>query len=1303
MHMLVPDYILKNYANGLTSGGFSAAGLFVDISGFSSITDRLMEHGQHGAEVLAGVMRATFAPLILAVNQQGGFVVSQAGDAFTAVFPKQENLPSSELRALAAAWSIRQQAAQKSLYPSPYGDFAISVKVGAALGEVRWGIIPSSNRRRAVYYFQGSAIDGCSEAEHAAGMGEVILDAGLRAALGEHVSAAAVGSYFRLEALHAEMPPACKVTVPNLDLEVAGRFHPPELISQRRAGEFRQVAYLFISLPTVRTEEQLRLFMQTVFELQDQYGGMLELLFGDKGAHLLLFWGAPVAHENDVERAMNFILDLQARTAIPVNGGITYRVAHAGFIGSDLAEEYTAYGRGVNLAARFMTSAPRGEIWVDEDAARLAGRRFELEYVGERRFKGFSHLQKVYALLERKEAIEVFFEGKLVGRERELERLGSFVQPIFEGAYPGVMVVWGEPGMGKSRLAHEFLNSLRQDADNDFQIFLAQTDEILREPLNPFRYWLRGYFHVSESQGEGRNKRSFNRKLDLLIAATEDERLANELDRTRSFLGALVGLHWPDSLHQQLDARARYENTFIALASLLQVESLRQPAVFLLEDMHWLDADSIAFLPRLIRTLTAVEGKNYPIAILATARFEEIDRWLKDFPYQEIHLDRLDQADLTSMVNTRLGGLPADSLLRLLKERSSGNPFFAEQILSYILEKDLLQKVNDQWGVTSSQMVTVPSDVGAVLVARLDRMDAPVKEVVQTASVLGREFELRLLAQMLPDDPALLDKVAQVERESVWTPLGAARYYFRHILMRDAAYMMQTHAQRKTMHSLALQSMEAAYSGDLEEHYGELAYHAEQAGEQASALRYLNLAGRQAHDNYQNELAIDYYSRALALLPEDALRPRYELLLALEDVYDTVGKSAERRRDLDALEALLPNLDGVSALEVRLRKANFAIDTGQYSEGNALSRQAISMALELEDHARAVVGYLYLATSLFRQGKHTISAHQARQGLILARRMNLRIEEGKMLNTLGLLALEQGKMYDAIQDFKDTLKIAEESANLRLKVMPLNNLGMALVGQGDFEASRIYYEQCLEVARTIGERSGEGLVLGNLGFLAGARGEYQKASDYGASQLRIAREVGDRNGQMFSQINSSAYSRCLGEFEAALDLGERGLRMAQELGNQVGAAWALTNLGHAYLESGEPEKAGAAYREALAIREELDQPALATEPLAGLARLALLEEDVRHAGEHVGIILAHLDNGGTLEGTDDPLQVYVTCYHVLLKTGDGRAPDILEMAYQLLQRLAASIPEKETRERFMKGIPHHREVLEAWQRHPSPN
>ncbi|HEX6384801.1 MAG TPA: adenylate/guanylate cyclase domain-containing protein, partial [Anaerolineae bacterium] len=447
MHRLVPDFILQQYGSGKRSGNFPATTLFVDVSGFSAITDMLIESGsQHGAEVLAGVMRAVFDPLVTAVYDRGGFIVGFAGDAFMAVFPRDESgsrnnenvaapddFHHSSLHALAAAWAIQQHMAASADHDTPYGRFTLSTKVGMALGEVAWGIVTSASGNRASYYFQGTAVDRCAAAEHLAQAGEVVAHAEVHAALADRMAAEAVGDYYRITSITGVLPSPRPVSWGAPDPALVAAFFPETVTRTARTGEFRQVVNLFIGLPTVRTAAQVDIFMQIVFALQDRYGGLLNRLdFGDKGAHLLLFWGAPVAFENDVQRALNFVLDLQTQTAIPIKAGMTYRRAHAGHIGSPRHEEYTCYGRGVNLAARFMMAAPRGEIWVDEYVARRASGQFNLDFEGKMAFKGFARQQKVYVLFERREQAETYYEGELVGREAELQALTEFVQPIFD-------------------------------------------------------------------------------------------------------------------------------------------------------------------------------------------------------------------------------------------------------------------------------------------------------------------------------------------------------------------------------------------------------------------------------------------------------------------------------------------------------------------------------------------------------------------------------------------------------------------------------------------------------------------------------------------------------------------------------------------------------------------------------------------------------------------------------------------------------------------------------------------------------
>jgi predicted ATPase/class 3 adenylate cyclase len=1259
MHRLVPEFIQEQYRAEQGGGSFDAGALFVDLSGFTAITEALMGRGRHGAEILANIIRNVFDPLMQSVFEQGGFVTNLAGDAFTAVFPTEGESPEAFARALAAAWHVQKVMAASAQHRTSYGNFVVSVKVGLAAGEVAWGILSSTAKSRAAYYFQGSAIDGCAQAEKLAEAGEVIVDAAVRRALGVLVSAEPREDHFHITGINGILPSPQPVNLRPVETDILVRFFPPEATRPTLSGEFRQVVSTFVSLPTVRTAEQLEIFLQIIFDLQDRYGGLLNRLdFGDKGANLLLFWGAPVAHENDVMRALNFILDLQSQTVIPVNAGITYRIAHGGYSGGALAGEYTCHGRGITLAARFMQASPRGEVWVDENVAKSADPHFEVDFEGEMAFKGFAQEQKVFVLLERKEDPKPFFRGEMVGRQDEQTSLGAFVQPIWQGRHPGIMVIWGEPGIGKSRLVHGFLDHLENSIDQGFSVFICQTDEILRESLNPFRYWLLRYFGQSEQQSNARNKRSFNRKLDDLIAATGDETLLVELDRTRSFLGALVNLDWPDSLYEQLDAQGRYENSITGLLTLLKAESFQQPVILILEDAHWLDGDSKAFLRQFGQALA--KDQTYPIVILATAR-QEGDRTIlgDNFSYQEIDLSQMSSNDLAMLARNQLGSPISPDLLKLLVERAEGNPFFAEQILRYLQEQALLQLVGEEWALKSEQATALPSDVSAVLVARLDRLTHEVKDVVQTASVLGREFEIRLLTHMLRDDPTVRGKVEQAVQLSIWSALNELRYLFKHALLRDAAYRMQVRSRRQSLHKLATEALEDLYEDDLSPHYGELAYHAEQAHLIVRARHYLELAGEIAGEAYHNSLAVDYFSRALKLTPDEDMESRYRLLRAREKLYDVQGARQKQSHDLNEMAELAELLEDVSKqVEVVVRRAWLFYWKADYSEALKAAQRASTLAESASEQGSVGQARYARAWALFQLGIQDEARHSAQEALAVARKAGDSRATGNSLNILGMISL----------------------------------------AEGDYYAAQGHLHEFLVNSQELKDWEREAAALGNLGVVFTFLGQYAAAQDYFERSLKISREIGSRKWTVSESINLSWVGTAQGDWQSAVKHGEAGLAIARETKWAEMEAEALIWIGHAWLGLGQLQKAFAAYEKSLKARRELGQEHLAMGVLAGMARAALVQNDLVSASGYAAEIVSYLEGGGSLDGTWEPLRIYLTCYQVLQALQDSRASAILETANQQLQEQASKIPDLDARRLFLENVPWNREIVAAHQK-----
>jgi class 3 adenylate cyclase/tetratricopeptide (TPR) repeat protein len=1174
---LVPHFIIENYAKNEYNGRFYAGALFVDISGFSALTDQLMKHGQHGAEVLAGVMGKIFEPLIDAVYSQGGFVTGFAGDAFTAVFP--DTVSSNASRALAAAITIQEQMQTQAEHGTSYGRYTMSAKVGVAVGEVIWGIVTAEDGQQASYYFQGTAIDGCAEAEHNARPGEVILDAASYEAVRHGVTVEAAGSHFRLTAVTVPLPAPGVDRRPSVNAEQLVHFVPQAAIRAGRSGEFRQVVNMFISLPTVRTEAQLDIFMQTVFNLQAQYGGLLKQLdYGDKGAKLLLFWGAPVAHENDIQRALHFILELQTQTAIPINGGITYHVAHAGYIGSSQRGEYTCYGRGVNLAARFMSGAPRGEIWVDEHIARLAGGQFDLEFDGEKSFKGFTEAQKVYILFERTDGADAFYEGRLVGREDDLDRLAEFIAPIYNGRSPGLFVIWGEPGAGKSRLANEFL-AQHLPPGEETQVFLAQTDEILRQSLNPFRYWLKRYFGQSEGLAESRNKRSFNRKLDHLIAETQAQPLADELDRVRSFLGALVGLYWPDSLYEQVDAKGRQEHTLSALSALLQAESRRQPAVLLLEDTHWIDPDSASFLSALLADLAQLKGEQYPLAILATARYEGDNPWLEGVAHQEMNLSALNPSNLSAFTQAYLDAPPAKNLLTLLVERSEGNPFFAEQILRYLRESEQLEKVNGRWQLITREKSPLPGNVNALLVARLDRLAHAVREVVQTAAVLGREFEIRVLSQMLQDAPTLPGKIATAEQESIWSTINEIRYIFKHALLRDAAYRMQLRARRQALHQMALEAIESLFEDDPSGRFGELAYHALAAGLLEPAFKYSLLAGNQAMETYAAAEAVNHYRPAMDLLGqvETNWEQRRQLCALYGRALELTGDPAAALAHYETMGHLAREL-GDQPLELEALVAQGTLRstgsvTGNFELAELLGQEGLNLASTLNDRA-AEAKILWNLSNVYRlTGRYEKASASGSRAFKLAEAFNLREQMAYIANDLSRVYTGLGQMSEMLANCERVVELWRELKNRPMLIDGLANYGMTLAITGHFDEALATAEEGIALSQASNNLWGEAFMRYTPALVHLQRLEIEAGLSHSSTSLRLAEEGGVTIVQFYVGLFQFLLYLAAKDYKRAMYSAEQSYSIAgQQLSFQKPAAAGAMAIVH--IELGDLHTAG---------------------------------------------------------------------------------------------------------------------------------
>ena len=1090
-------------------------------------------------------------------------------------------------------------------------------------------------------------------------------------------------------------------------------------------------------------------YLPLLLQLLNQYGGYLcrigQVGTSDLGGTFLLFWGAPTSYENDLNRAFSFLLDLRTQLRIPLRAGVTYAVVYAGFVGSPLSEEYTCYGSRVNQALRHMTAAEWGQILLDENTAQRGKEDFDVTVVGEFGLKGLTGRQPLFALQARRSVrIPTTPDARssssadllFVGRNDESAELHATLAPIFAGRFAGFALVSGEAGIGKSRFVDEVLRTyITSNAPQSLQIFLCQTDEILRESLNPFRYFLRRYFDQTPGGGDATNKENFARQLDALIAATSDAALATELERTRSFLGALINLHWPDSLHAQLDPQLRFENTLIALKMLILAECRRLPVILLIEDSHWLDEDSHAFLALLTRNV-----EDYPFAVVATARSQEetTDPVLSDIARHEIRLTSLTNDDIAALAGKHLGGPAAPELMELLMSRAEGNPFFAEQMLLYLQEQVLLVAGEDGWQLandTSTSRMT-PEDVQSVLIARLDRLAQAVKEVVQTAAVLGREFSVHVLSQMLHGDTMLDKKVQSAHDAAVWSALSELRYLFKHALLRDAAYEMQLRIQLRTLHQTAAEAIEHLYAENLTLYYPDLVYHYHHAELVDKERLYAELAGREASAQFANRDAVAFFTRALELTPDDALNECYMLRTQLQEVFKLQGDLTVQQQNLEEMAALAISLGNLAyQAQVHLAYTEFYIGTSDYPAAVTAVQRTIELAEQVDDVLLQTRGYEQWGRALWPQAKYQEAEVMALKALTLAQEAGLRQSEASVLIVQGIALWYLGK-YDAAQQVLEQSRTVYDEIDMPFSQAPvLVNLALIAQNLGDHRGALAYLTQAQRIYQDIGARQGQAMTATNMGISYQNLGDYLRAIDTQRQALIVFREVGDRFGQIVALANLGSIAMNLGNYGTSRvhltdalticrDIGSIGqeagllailseidlvegyldeaypkaqeaVEIATGIDHPGTAAKAHVKLGKVLLALKKLDEAVVAFDNALTIRRELNEIKRSMEAHAGLAQCALLQDDLVAARSHAEEIMAFLETD-TLDGALDPFTIYLSCYRVLSTIHDVRALALIEDAHAHLQEQAVQITDGRLRQSFLENVASNREIVREY-------
>ncbi|NUM47850.1 MAG: tetratricopeptide repeat protein [Anaerolineales bacterium] len=1329
LYNLIPHFIHDRLREEQFSGTLQAVTLFMDISGSTALTQTMMGHGKRGAEILSNILNQIFEPVIQAVYAHGGFITGFAGDAFTAVFPWVGG--HTPLEAVQAAEKIRLAIVAQSYQSTPLGRFALEGRVGMSMGTVEWGIVGPGLHKG--YFFRGPAIEGCGKAEAQAVGGQVVVDEPLAEqlrALGVAVFPHREGfSRLRARAGDVDLPVQTSHVAPVLPPQEArfvSRFLPSRFFEGPLQGEFRNAAIVFVGFERDLAFDLLSEFVnQAILAVDRVEGHFSEVEIGLTGGVLLFYFGAPVGHEDDLKRALNFILTFRERVEANVHaglkwrGGVTVGPVYAGLTGTPYRGKYSLLGVTVNFAARLMERAAWGEVYVAEAVKTSEGKDFDFEEIGSFQYKGFANPVPTYrfvgakSLFDSTDLFEVFSALPMVGRETELAQLMEAVEPIFYGYFGGVAVISGDPGMGKSRLAHALWRTLSPRVT----WLTAQNDQVLRQPFGPFVHLLKQYFRQLPDKPLSSNHSAFEERFDLLVRQLQNKAetgaasqktslplLISTLVQKKSFLGALVGLHWPSSLYEQLDERGRFQNNLLAIKTLILAESRLRPVVLALEDANWLDDASHEML-----NFLTINTSQYPFLILITTRYDANGarpafKFERNIHPLSLDLKELSETTLRVLAKDLLEDSVDDKLLRVLLEKTQGNPFFAQQVLVYFKENGFIHRRQAQervvWAVQDSPYEALPASIQPILTAQIDRLAPPLREAVLIASVLGREFDVQVLSYLLGKDAQRLAE--EGEKEQIWEAIKGLHYTFRHELLRDAAYKLQLESRLGELHRQAIQAYETLFPETLSRYYALLVYHAGQGQDQEKERLYTRLAGDQAAIRFAPAEALRYFARALELTPPDDLPTRYEILTAQEKMHDLSGEREAQLQKLKQLSEIVLTLnDAYRQAELSLLWANYWATANNYSAADEMIQQAISFARHsATPHAESLIAQSHLVWGryLIALSDYTLAHTHLTQALEIVQRLGDEAATARVLHALGTVSAYQGEYASALKDYREALFLYRKTGNRQGEAHILNNLGTIAADQGNPAEEQAYYEQALQIRREIGDRQGEADTLNNLGLTERTLGEYARARDYYHQALEIYYEVQNRLGEQTVLHNLGEAFYYLKMYVEALASYRQALYIAREIKDRDGEALNLFHIGNILRDTGNLEQAEPYYQQALALHREVGRHQYEPEDLAALADIALLQQKHALAQEYVHLILPLLSQNPTLDGSEEPFRVYLTCYHTLTAVGDPEAPPLLRRAYELLLARSERILDTDMRRKFLENNPWHLEVMALWQK-----
>ncbi|MEP6661154.1 MAG: adenylate/guanylate cyclase domain-containing protein [Acidimicrobiales bacterium] len=1123
--------------------------LFVDISGFTKLSERLTVFGRIGAEELTDVLDRVFGDMLDLGYARAGSLLKFGGDALLFMFTEGAHAQ----QACSAAVEMRAALRSASQMATSVGRLQLKMSVGVHSGVIHLFRV---GRTHTEFLVAGPAASATTDMEKVAEAGEIVVSSATRALLPSGAAPTPKGAGWLLRSRGAIATRPGPVLRNAIEPATVFRFVPAVLRDHLSAGDaepehriasvgfirFKGVDTLLATAGPERTCAALNELVVCVQEAAMAEG--VTFLASDidhDGGKLILSTGVPAAQEDDEGRMLRTMRRIvEASPELPLQIGVNRGHVYAGEIGTAYRCAYTVMGDTVNLAARLMAAAPVGAIYTMPGVLDAAHTLFDVTALEPLQVKGKSEPLLAYAVGAETSSRDPETQGALpfTGRAQELIALRGLLQAAVDGD-AAIVTVTGGTGVGKSRLVSEALQTGPQIA----KFTLSAEPYGVADAYRAFRHPLRRLLGITSL-----DRSEMAAELAATVRAVDSGLLP-----FLPLIADVVHLAVPTTPEVDAIEPRFWKQRLADVVDRLLQGLVPQPAVIVVDDGHWLDEASADLLAALVagdgRWSMVMTRREQPGGLVASGG-------------STIALGPLTNVETASLVLAATAAAPLrpDDVATVV-DRADGHPLYVQEIV--------------RAARLAGGFDALPESLDATVAAQIDRLAPLLRRVLRFAAVLGRTFPLSVLSELLAVERLEIDDAMSAELAEFLERDGSRDLRFRHALLQEVAYEGLSYRRRRELHALAGEAIERLNAADPDRAADVLGLHFARAHWHAKAWRYARVAGDVARRAHANAPAAVHYERALAAgrrLPDVTDRERAEVWTVLGDVREQAGRF-DLALDAYKRASRLVASDPVATADMLLKRARARERAGAFSvalrEISVGLRQIASMEAAAHLQARLLA---FRAVVRQGQGRPADALAVARAAAEVAQAAGEAEALARAYSVMDWAYLSLGQP-DQAQMGELSLRLYLELGDLEGQGKVMNTMGASAYFRGDWDEAVRWYNGAREIGLRTGNHVQAAISGMNLGEILVNQGRFDDAEPMLLDSIRIFRATGYPDGKALAETYLGRLLLARGDMEAAVHCLDDARQAFESIGIPGGALEATIPLAECHVRFGDPATA----------------------------------------------------------------------------------------------------------------------------------